>query len=261
MKLTSLTKLLMPVLCLAVAAGCQNHQLPTTKTRFQPNTTFRPRPRPIPAEQVSEPTPLAVPPPGGTATLPPGELAGGRKVGDESPAGSADPRVNANQLLPPLGTGNPVTDAIPPGEPKFDPTKSNLDQIHPLNDQDLHANWIPDQGVLQAQTVYFDFDKSSIKGSEQSKLEAVAAYLKQHPAAALQVAGNCDSRGTEEYNRSLGERRALAAREVLIRLDIDANRIETISFGADKPADSGQNDAAWAHNRRDEFIILTAPKP
>jgi peptidoglycan-associated lipoprotein len=124
-----------------------------------------------------------------------------------------------------------------------------------------HEGWVPDSSMpLKAQTVYFDFDKSSIKSSEQSKLQEVADYMKSHPDVAVRVEGNCDERGTEEYNRSLGERRALAAREYLVRLGIDAGKIDTISYGNDKPAESGHSESAWSKNRRDDFDVLLPPK-
>jgi peptidoglycan-associated lipoprotein len=74
------------------------------------------------------------------------------------------------------------------------------------------------------------------------------------------VEGNCDERGTEEYNRSLGERRALAGREQLIGLGIDSGRVDTLSYGEDKPLSDGHNESAWKQNRRDDFILLTPPK-
>jgi len=99
-----------------------------------------------------------------------------------------------------------------------------------------------------------------VKSSEKSKAAAVADYLKGNAAAAVKVEGHCDERGTEEYNRSLGERRALACREELIRLGIDANRVDTISYGEDRPADPGHDESAWKKNRRGEFVLLTPPK-
>ena len=114
---------------------------------------------------------------------------------------------------------------------------------------------------LMAQTIYFDFDKSAVKKADQSKLENVASYLKGRPEVKVRVEGNCDERGTEEYNRSLGERRALAAREYLVRLGIDPNRIITISYGEDKPVDPEHSEAAWSKNRRDDFQVLLPPKP
>jgi len=114
-----------------------------------------------------------------------------------------------------------------------------------------------DRAALSAQTVYFEFDRSAIKPSEQPKLDQVATYLKSNPNTQLKVEGNCDERGTEEYNRALGERRAIAAREYLIQKhNIGSERITTVSFGEDKPSDNGKTEEAYAKNPRDEFIIL-----
>lgn len=123
-----------------------------------------------------------------------------------------------------------------------------------------HVGWIEDHDSLKAQTVYFDFDKSAIKSGEQPKLEAVVNYLKSHPGVAVRVEGNCDERGTEEYNRSLGERRALAAREFLVREGINPNRVDTVSYGLDHPVDTRHDEAAWSKNRRDDFTVLTPPR-
>ena len=138
-------------------------------------------------------------------------------------------------------------------------TKLGRDGIAPVNAGD-YANYKEEREILKAQTIYFDFDKSSIKTSEQSKLDEVANYLKSNASAVLKVEGNCDSRGTEEYNRSLGERRALGAREYLSRLGVDPSKIVTITNGSDKPAEQGNNEAAYSKNRRDEFVVLTPPK-
>jgi peptidoglycan-associated lipoprotein len=113
-----------------------------------------------------------------------------------------------------------------------------------------------DPTALQAETVYFELDRSSVKASEMPKLERIAAFLKTEGTAKLRVEGNCDERGTEEYNRSLGERRALAAREVLVNLGVSPDRITTTTYGEDKPSDPGHDDAAWAKNRRDDFVVL-----
>lgn len=114
-----------------------------------------------------------------------------------------------------------------------------------------------DTQALAAQVIYFDFDKSTVKPGERSKLEAVAAYLKNNPAVTLKVEGHCDERGTEEYNRALGERRAIAARDFLVQVQgIDSSRITTVSFGEDKPADEGKSEEAYGKNRRDEFVVL-----
>jgi peptidoglycan-associated lipoprotein len=131
---------------------------------------------------------------------------------------------------------------------------------HGANDPGAHAGYIPDAEALKSEAVYFDLDKSTIKPSEQSKLEAVTSYLKSNPDKALRVEGNCDERGTEEYNRSLGERRAITAREFLITSGIDGKRIDTLTNGNDKPASTGHDESAYSKNRRDEFIVLTPPR-
>ena len=135
----------------------------------------------------------------------------------------------------------------------FDPNKSNTG-LGNRPDQDMNE----DRLSLAPQTVYFDYDKSTVRSSEHSKVESVAAFLKSEPKAQLRIEGNCDERGTEEYNRALGERRALAVREYLLTLGISADRVTTLSFGEDKPASPGHDEAAWSQNRRGEFVVLRA---
>lgn len=115
-----------------------------------------------------------------------------------------------------------------------------------------------DRAKLAAHTVHFAYDSHSIRSSEQAHIQAVAAYLKGAPAnEALLVEGHCDERGTEEYNRALGEHRALAVREALMALGADGQRITTRSYGKDRKMDSGNSEAAHARNRRGEFVVLT----
>lgn len=134
------------------------------------------------------------------------------------------------------------------------PKDTNLAQTGgPLD----RSQYNEDRAQFAANTVLFDFDSSIIKSSEKSKIASVAAHLVSNPNAAVEVEGHCDERGTEEYNRSLGERRALAVREELASLGIDPKRVHTISFGEDRPAVDGHNEDAWARNRRGEFVLLT----
>ena len=123
-----------------------------------------------------------------------------------------------------------------------------------------HEGWPEDHEALKADTIHFDFDKSAIKSGDHARLADVASYLKSHPVAAVRIEGNCDERGTEEYNRSLGERRALAAREYLVREGIGPNRVDTVSYGLDHPVEPAHNEAAWSKNRRDDFTVLTPPR-
>jgi peptidoglycan-associated lipoprotein len=113
-----------------------------------------------------------------------------------------------------------------------------------------------DRGALAAFTIHFSFDSAAVKNSEQSKLDAVVAALNNNMGDKLLIEGHCDERGTEEYNRALGERRALAAREALAKSGVSPDRIRTISYGKDKPEDPSHDESAWAKNRRADFILL-----
>ena len=103
--------------------------------------------------------------------------------------------------------------------------------------------------------VYFDYDSAKVRPSEMSKIEAVATQVKGGTSK-LVVEGHCDERGTAEYNRALGERRAQAVREELVGLGVSADRISTISYGKDRPAEMGHDDTAWSRNRRCEFVVV-----
>jgi len=129
----------------------------------------------------------------------------------------------------------------------------------PENPAGSHDGWKQDASALAEHTVHFAYDSSVVRSSDQGNLAAVADYLKSNTAAAVEVDGHCDERGTDEYNRSLGERRALAVREALVALGVDAGRVDTKSYGRDKPIDLGHSEAAHAKNRRGEFIVLTPP--
>jgi len=120
----------------------------------------------------------------------------------------------------------------------------------------LIANHNEDTNMLKPDTIYFDFDSATIKKTEYKKLEDVAAFLKSHQADALRVEGNCDERGTEKYNLSLGDKRALAVREYLVTLGIDSRQITTVSYGTAKPAALGHDETAWSKNRRDDFTLF-----
>jgi peptidoglycan-associated lipoprotein len=115
---------------------------------------------------------------------------------------------------------------------------------------------VADRAAFKAQTVYFDFDKATVRTADRSNIEAVAAELKAKPANKVLVEGHCDERGTEGYNLALGERRALAVREYLANLGIDANRVRTISYGEARPEVDGKDEAAYSRNRRGQFILL-----
>ena len=112
--------------------------------------------------------------------------------------------------------------------------------------------------------IHFNFNSAKIEdinsyGLSESPsllLNNIAKFMMKHPDVNVRIEGNCDERGTEEYNLALGQRRADAAKKYLISLGIESNRIETISYGETQPLDLGHNEYAWAKNRRDHFVFF-----
>ena len=103
--------------------------------------------------------------------------------------------------------------------------------------------------------VYFGFDSSNLQQSEMAKIEAVAAHLKKTGRVVI-VEGNCDERGSNEYNLSLGQLRAIAIRDYLVQLGVNVQSVQDKSYGEEKPAVVGSNEAAWSKNRRGEFAVF-----
>ena len=103
--------------------------------------------------------------------------------------------------------------------------------------------------------VYFGFDSTVVPQGELGKIDAVAQHLTAKTDRVVVVEGNCDERGSSEYNMSLGENRAIIIRNYLVQSGITADRIQTRSYGAEKPAVDGHDESAWAKNRRGEFAI------
>ncbi len=103
--------------------------------------------------------------------------------------------------------------------------------------------------------VFFDFDRSAIRADQRPVLDRQAAWLQQHQQVAAQVEGHTDERGTREYNLALGQRRANAARDVLVANGVAGARISTISYGKERPAALGSDETAWAQNRRAVMVV------
>ena len=130
---------------------------------------------------------------------------------------------------------------------------SSLDQATSIPfDQDPNYARCTD---VEFQPVYFGFDAYAIMQSELAKVEAVAQHLAQNPNRVVIVEGNCDERGSNEYNLSLGESRAIAIRAYLLQLEVAPNRVQTKSYGEEKPAVTGSGEAVWSKNRRGEFSV------
>jgi peptidoglycan-associated lipoprotein len=109
-------------------------------------------------------------------------------------------------------------------------------------------------GTLAKRSVYFEFDKSQVKAEYQGLIEAHGRYLVDHAARQVKIEGSCDERGGREYNLALGQRRADAVRERLELVGVPATRVETISFGKEKPKATGHDESAWAENRRADIV-------
>jgi peptidoglycan-associated lipoprotein len=109
---------------------------------------------------------------------------------------------------------------------------------------------------LELSRIHFDFDKYDVRPGDAKILEKNAGTLKAYPEARIRIEGHCDERGTNEYNLALGEKRATAARDYLVRLGINKERISFISYGEERPLFPEHNESAWAQNRRAEFVIL-----
>jgi len=123
----------------------------------------------------------------------------------------------------------------------------------------------PQGGLLATRVVYFDFDSSEIKGAGTDIVAAHAKYLAAHSGTRVRLEGHTDERGSREYNIGLGERRAQAVRRALLLQGAIDAQISTVSYGEERPAISGHDEAAWSKNRRVEIVYLTlpasAPKP
>ncbi len=110
--------------------------------------------------------------------------------------------------------------------------------------------------AFESEHIYFDYDKSELKPEARDILTKKAAFLQTNPDYNVKIEGNCDERGTNEYNLALGERRATAASKFINALGVSENRISTVSYGEEKPVDTGHNENAWSKNRRDEFKLI-----
>ncbi|HEY8368890.1 MAG TPA: peptidoglycan-associated lipoprotein Pal [Thermodesulfobacteriota bacterium] len=111
-------------------------------------------------------------------------------------------------------------------------------------------------GPTSLMDVFFAFDESTLSPEARRVLEQNAEYLRRNPHARIQIEGHADERGSTAYNLALGDRRATAAKQYLVSLGIDPSRISTISFGEEKPFAIGQNEEAWAQNRRGHFVEI-----
>jgi peptidoglycan-associated lipoprotein len=153
---------------------------------------------------------------------------------------------------PPLAS----TPSTPPATPshRYEPPPAGPMQssVLPGSTQDFVVN--------AGDRVYFDFDQFNVRADAIPVLEAQATWLNRYPAVQVRIEGNCDERGTREYNFALGGRRANSVRQFLIEHGVSASRITTVSYGKERPIDPGENDAAWAHDRNAHTDITSGAR-
>ncbi|MDD2582480.1 MAG: peptidoglycan-associated lipoprotein Pal [Desulfuromonadaceae bacterium] len=138
------------------------------------------------------------------------------------------------------------------------PSTTSVTQVNPSSASTVQAQKATSIAQLQSalNKIYFNFDSSDLSESARSTLTKNAVPLTKEPTAKIRIEGNCDERGSAEYNLALGERRAKAAQQYLVTLGVKPGRISTISYGKEKPAVQGSDEAAWSKNRRDEFVVV-----
>jgi peptidoglycan-associated lipoprotein len=166
-------------------------------------------------------------------------------IGAVQPSGSqsVNPTESTTYTLTAKGAGGSqtatarVTVNAPPPPP---PPPSNV------TEEQLFSQNVKD--------VYFDYDKSDIRSSEQASIQADAAFLQQHSGITFTIEGHCDERGSTEYNLALGDNRASAVKNALVAAGVSADRIKTVSFGKEKPFCSESNESCWQQNRRGHFV-------
>jgi peptidoglycan-associated lipoprotein len=135
-------------------------------------------------------------------------------------------------------------------------TKNEENKTEPPKQAEASAAKFSAAGATSLETVYFDFDSSDLRQDARNVLSKNAEILlKSKTDAKLKIEGHCDERGSAEYNLALGERRAKSALQYMLTLGVQPDRLSVISYGKEKPAVQGNDEAAWAKNRRDEFII------
>ena len=159
------------------------------------------------------------------------------------------PKVEAAVPTQPAQPTGPQYPTAPTGPV----TGGNVGAALPGSEQDFVVN-VGDR-------VYFDLDSYSVRPEAQPRLDAQAAWLSRYPQVTIRIEGNADERGTREYNLALGARRAEAVRTYLIQRGVPAGRIDTISFGKERPIAEGSSEAAWAQNRNAHTAIVSgAPR-
>lgn len=163
--------------------------------------------------------------------------------------------VKKDEGMTPAVAAKPVEQPKAAAAPVQQEPKTAAAQPAPVQEAPKAASAPSLQSALDK--IYFDFDAATLSDAARSTLAKNADLLAKNAAATVRIEGNCDDRGSAEYNMALGERRAAAAKQYLVTLGVKADRLSTVSYGKEKPAVKGDDEAAWAKNRRDEFVVVT----
>jgi peptidoglycan-associated lipoprotein len=153
----------------------------------------------------------------------------------------------------PIAAPPTATEKAAPAAPEKEQTAPDSAGMKEESLQDDMKEAVPAESL---QTVYFDFDSFGLSADARDTLKKNAEWMLKNPGTKVQVQGNCDERGSAEYNLALGENRAKAAVKYLTTLGVKADSMSYISFGKEKPVDPASNEAAWAKNRRADFAII-----
>ena len=159
--------------------------------------------------------------------------------------------VKSGEPVVPVAVTTPVQ---PPASAEVKPSPSS--GVEPKKSTKINVPPVTADLQKALEKIYFSFDSSTLNDAARQVLVTDSAVLKRNPTVKIRVEGHCDERGSDAYNLALGERRAQAAVRYLTDLGVAADRLSTISYGEEKPADPGHNEAAWAKNRRDELVII-----
>jgi peptidoglycan-associated lipoprotein len=144
-----------------------------------------------------------------------------------------------------------VTDRSTTPTPSTSGTTGQAGTTRPQQTTGVQGNPLTDpSNILSKRSVYFDFDSNAVKDEYRNMIQSHARYLGDNRSRNIRIEGNCDERGSREYNLALGQRRAESVKKVMTVLGVQDNRIETVSFGEEKPKNAGHDEAAWADNRR-----------
>lgn len=158
---------------------------------------------------------------------------------------------------PPPAPPPPAAAPAPPPPPPPPPPPAPAPPPRPLTEDEIFARMTLDElnAKMPLGDAFFDYDMSTIRDDARGVLQRNAEYLKRWPSTRVSVEGHADSRGTNEYNLALGERRAAAVMTYLVSLGISPNRLRTVSYGKEFPFDPGHDESAWGKNRRAQFVI------